>query len=165
MKKFDIELTALYGPDDKRERKTHPMWEKVYLAYEADSVIKDLLTKIDELEQGAKGCVTRRLGPTDEVHAQGHRATEVEACSQSHSPTHLTIGERDMAKQQEWFKWTVEIEVHRTWVEDGFDLSSDDEVHSMIANRLPHAYSSEIRGKVIEAPDPKAIRKVQGYEK
>lgn len=44
-----------------------------------------------------EGCVTRRLDPTDEVHAQGHRVPNVEACSQSHAapPSH----EKDSAHE------------------------------------------------------------------
>lgn len=66
-----------------------------------------------------------------------------------------------MSKKQEWFKWTVEFEVHRTWVEDGFDLTSE-RAHSMIAHELSHAYGHELRAKTISAPDPKAIREAQG---
>lgn len=62
-----------------------------------------------------------------------------------------------------FFKWTVEIQVHKTWVEDGFDLD-DDRAHAMLCHELSHAYSPELKAKVLSAPDRKAIRKMQGYK-
>jgi hypothetical protein len=64
---------------------------------------------------------------------------------------------------KKFFKWTVEIEVVDTWVEDGFDLT-DDKMHSIIADRLSHAYGHEIRCKVVARPPDEAVAKVQGYK-
>lgn len=59
------------------------------------------------------------------------------------------------------FKWVVEFEVAESWVEDGFNIDQD-RATDMIANALPYAYGSEFEAKVIQAPDAKLIRKVQG---
>lgn len=61
------------------------------------------------------------------------------------------------------FKWTVEFEVTRNWVEDGFELT-DERAHEMLSNDLQYAYSHELGAKITKAPDPKEIRKVQGYK-
>lgn len=61
------------------------------------------------------------------------------------------------------FKWTVEFEVTRNWVEDGFNLT-DERAHKMLSNDLQYAYNYELGAKVTKAPDPKEIRKVQGYK-
>ena len=60
------------------------------------------------------------------------------------------------------FKWVVEFEVTQNWVEDGFEIDSD-RAKDMLANALPFAYGSELKAKVIESPDSKLIKKVQGY--
>lgn len=60
------------------------------------------------------------------------------------------------------FKWTVEIEVDETWVEDGFDLT-DERAKEMVMSDLRYAYGHEISCKVIAAPAPAEIRKAQGY--
>jgi hypothetical protein len=61
------------------------------------------------------------------------------------------------------FKWVVEFEVDESWVADGFDLN-DDRAHEMIHRYVSYSYGHEVSGKVLRAPDPKAIRKAQGYE-
>jgi hypothetical protein len=61
-----------------------------------------------------------------------------------------------------FFKWTVEIEVADTWVEDGFDLT-EERLESILQHVLPYSYSHETKGKVLKAPDSKTIRKLQGY--
>jgi hypothetical protein len=60
------------------------------------------------------------------------------------------------------FKWVVEFEVTETWVADGFNITQGKAI-DMIANVLPFASGAEFKAKVIEAPDPKLIRKTQGY--
>lgn len=65
-------------------------------------------------------------------------------------------------RPQEWFTWTVEFSVHKTWVEVGFEMT-DERAHQMIQNDLSYSYPEETRAKVLKAPDQKAIRKVQGY--
>lgn len=62
-----------------------------------------------------------------------------------------------------FFKWTLEIQVHKTWVEDGFDLD-DERAHEMLCHHLPYAYGHELKAKVLSAPGRKAIRKTQGYK-
>ena len=62
------------------------------------------------------------------------------------------------------FKWTVEFEVDECWVEDGFDIN-DDRALNMLASDLCHAnIGEELGARVIKAPDPAAIRKMQGYK-
>jgi hypothetical protein len=60
------------------------------------------------------------------------------------------------------FIWVVEFEVTENWVEDGFNLTRE-RAKDMIANALPFAHGSELNAKVIKAPNPKLIRKTQGY--
>lgn len=63
----------------------------------------------------------------------------------------------------QWYKWTVEIQVHKTWVEDGFELTNE-RAHSMLARTLPYANNAELKAKVISSPDPDAIAREQGYK-
>lgn len=60
-----------------------------------------------------------------------------------------------------FFRWTVEIEVHETWVADGFNLD-DDRAHEMMTRELSHAYGHEVRARVLSAPPADAIAKAQG---
>lgn len=61
-------------------------------------------------------------------------------------------------------KWTVVFEVDAVWVEDGFDLT-DERALEMLAFELRLAdIGSELGAKVIEAPDPMRIRKLQGRD-
>lgn len=62
-----------------------------------------------------------------------------------------------------WFTWTVEFKVDATWVEDGFDLTSE-RAKRMLAYDLQFARDSEIKARVLSAPDEKLIRKMQGYK-
>ena len=59
-------------------------------------------------------------------------------------------------------KWTVEFEIDECWVKDGANLT-DEIVLDMLEHTLPFAYSGELSAKVIAAPDPKFISKIQGY--
>jgi hypothetical protein len=62
------------------------------------------------------------------------------------------------------FRWTVEFEVAETWVADGFDLT-DQRAIEMLSGDLRYAnVDAELGAKVITAPDPKEIRKAQGYD-
>jgi hypothetical protein len=62
------------------------------------------------------------------------------------------------------FKWTIEIEVDETWVADGFDMN-DRAALDMLACRLPYAnMSSELKAKVVAAPDAELIATTQGYK-
>ena len=60
-------------------------------------------------------------------------------------------------------KWTVELSVDESWVMDGFDLTND-RAHAMIQNELPYSYGCETSAKVLSAPNPKVIKKLQGYD-
>lgn len=61
-------------------------------------------------------------------------------------------------------KWTAEIEVDETWVADGFDLTAE-RLKEMVTSDLQWAYGHEIACRIVKAPDPAAIRKLQeGYE-
>ena len=60
------------------------------------------------------------------------------------------------------FKWVVEFEVSENWVEDGFEIDQD-RATDIIASALPFADGSEFKATVLQAPDAKLIRKVQGY--
>jgi hypothetical protein len=61
-----------------------------------------------------------------------------------------------------FFRWTVEIEVHETWVEDGFELT-DERAHAMLCNELGYAYGHELKARVLTAPKKSEIQKAQGY--
>lgn len=59
-------------------------------------------------------------------------------------------------------KWTVEIEVSDTWVEDGFELTAE-RAHAMVSRDLSFAYSEEIVCRVIAKPDDDVVARLQGY--
>jgi hypothetical protein len=61
-------------------------------------------------------------------------------------------------------KWTVEFSVDETWVADGFILT-DERALDMLSHDLGWAnIGTELRAKVIKAPDPEKIAKLQGYK-
>ncbi len=60
------------------------------------------------------------------------------------------------------FKWTVEIEINKTWIGDGFEIKEDN-LHSAINELIPYAYTDEIKVKILKSPDSKAILTAQGY--
>lgn len=60
------------------------------------------------------------------------------------------------------FKWVVEFEVTETWVADGFDITNQ-KAMGMMEDALPFASGAEFKATVLKAPDPKLIRKTQGY--
>jgi hypothetical protein len=60
------------------------------------------------------------------------------------------------------FSWTVELTVDETWVEDGFDLT-DESAKDMLALRLPYAYGSELKARVVRRPADKDVAECQGY--
>lgn len=62
-----------------------------------------------------------------------------------------------------FFTWTVKLQVHRSWVADGFDLD-DDRALSMLNDTLPYAYGHEIKARVLTKPDKSLIRREQGYD-
>lgn len=60
------------------------------------------------------------------------------------------------------FKWVVEFIVAESWIADGFNLD-DERAKAMLAETLHYAYNTELDARVLKSPDPKAIRKAQGY--
>lgn len=68
-----------------------------------------------------------------------------------------------MGKKQ-WFEWTVKVRVHRTWVEDGFDLQHPNCQDNMLNGALRCAYGHERSMKVVAVPDQAAVAEAQGYK-
>ena len=58
------------------------------------------------------------------------------------------------------FKWTIEITIDPSWVEDGFNMD-DERAKFMVSYTLPLAYGHEYDAKVIRRPSAKRIRKIQ----
>ncbi len=61
-------------------------------------------------------------------------------------------------------KWTIEIEVCESWIADGFNLQSDDDVIDLLKKRLPYAYGHDLSGKILLSPDIQTINELQGRE-
>jgi len=59
-------------------------------------------------------------------------------------------------------KWTVEISIDDCWIEDGLDLT-DEMIKDILLDHIGYAYDHEIDVNIIKAPDPKTIRKIQGF--
>lgn len=65
--------------------------------------------------------------------------------------------------KEKFFKWTVEFEVHESWVADGFDMT-DERAREMLTETLPCAFDMELKARVVKSPSARAIRMAQGYE-
>jgi hypothetical protein len=65
-----------------------------------------------------------------------------------------------MSKQ----KYIVELHISDTWIEDGFDIRTKDDVKDLLQRLLPFAYGHEVGGRVIHAPSVKIIKKLQGVK-
>jgi hypothetical protein len=61
-------------------------------------------------------------------------------------------------------KYIVELSIANTWIEDGFDIRSREDVKDLLQRLLPYAYGHEVKGRVIHAPSLKTIKKLQGVE-
>jgi hypothetical protein len=59
-------------------------------------------------------------------------------------------------------KYIVELRISDTWVEDGFDIRSSQDIKDLLQRLLPFAYGNEVKGRVIHAPSLKTIKKLQG---
>ncbi len=59
-------------------------------------------------------------------------------------------------------KWTVEIEVDDSWVADGYEVTPDRLAESVMRD-IGYAYPNEVSVKVLKAPAPDKVAKVQGY--
>lgn len=62
-------------------------------------------------------------------------------------------------------RWVIEVNVADEWVADGIDLAEDDGVQldRLLAEAYPYLSSSEVKGKVLEAPPADDIARLQGY--
>ena len=65
-----------------------------------------------------------------------------------------------MAKQ----KYIVELHISDTWIEDGFDIRTKQDIKDLLQRLLPFAYGHEVGGRVIHAPSVKIIKKLQGVK-
>ena len=59
--------------------------------------------------------------------------------------------------------YTIEVSIDETWVADGFDIRSSQDIKDLLQRALPYANGNEVGGRVIHAPSLKLIRKIQGY--
>lgn len=66
------------------------------------------------------------------------------------------------APSSPWFTWIASFSVHKTWVEDGFDLTSERAL-DMLAHGLTYAYDHELKATAIAAPNADRVAKTQGY--
>jgi hypothetical protein len=92
-------------------------------------------------------------------YEQGHHYKETSP------PTlqHLNINTPPSDDEPKKLKWTVVFEVSEEWVADGFILTSERALE-MLANDLGYAdMSTELRARVIEAPDVWTLANTQGY--
>ena len=60
-------------------------------------------------------------------------------------------------------KYIVELSIADTWIEDGFDIRSSQDIKDILQRVLPFANGHEVKGRVIHAPSLKTIKKIQGY--
>jgi hypothetical protein len=60
-------------------------------------------------------------------------------------------------------KYIVELSIDSTWIEDGFDIRTKQDIKDLLQRLLPFAYGHEVGGRVIHAPSLKTIKKLQGY--
>lgn len=61
-------------------------------------------------------------------------------------------------------KYIVELSIADTWIEDGFDIRSSQDIKDILQRVLPFAYGHEVKGRVIHAPSLKTIKKLQGVK-
>lgn len=91
-----------------------------------------------------------------------------EAREIAHDDANLIWIEADLPPQRFTWTATIEIEVDRVWVADGFELTPD-RLNRMLARmieyELGYATPDEVfaRGSVTAAPSADAIRAAQGY--
>ena len=72
----------------------------------------------------------------------------------------ITLRRKVMAFQ----KYIVELSIADTWIEDGFDIRSSQDIKDILQRVLPFAYGHEVKGRVIHAPSLKTIKKLQGVK-
>ena len=59
--------------------------------------------------------------------------------------------------------WLIKIGVSDNWIEDGFDFD-EARCDSLGGDLLPYSCGDEVTVKVLAAPKPSVIRKLQGYD-
>ena len=83
------------------------------------------------------------------------------------SPLALVKTHKKNPDRNGFFRWTVEVEVHKNWVEDGFDLYNTEygceRAPDWLAHDLGYANGAELRAKVLTSPPDEAVAEVQGY--
>ena len=61
-------------------------------------------------------------------------------------------------------KYIVELSIDKTWIMDGFDIRTKQDIRDLLQRVLPYAHGHEVGGRVIHAPSLKEVRKLQGYK-
>ncbi len=61
------------------------------------------------------------------------------------------------------FKWLLEVEVPECWVKSGFDFN-EDTCREVAESVIEFAYHDQVKVRVVQAPDPKDIRRSQDHE-
>lgn len=61
------------------------------------------------------------------------------------------------------FKWTIEIEVDKVWIQDGFDPDAE-QIKYIFLRALGFAQDGEVKVKVVERPSDRDIATAQGYK-
>lgn len=65
-------------------------------------------------------------------------------------------------KSKKTFTWTIEVEVDRVWIEDGFDLD-DEKATDIFLGALSMAYEGEVKARILARPPRSALLRAQGY--
>jgi hypothetical protein len=68
-------------------------------------------------------------------------------------------------RPRKWFTWALELKVHRSWVEAGFDIKNAEKAHDLFSGMLANAFGDEFRARVVSKPPRTEIRKAQGYSR
>jgi hypothetical protein len=66
-------------------------------------------------------------------------------------------------KKMAKLSWIVKVQVEKTWIADGFDLTKERMI-DMLQNDLQFATSNEVNAIILAKPERKTIRKIQGYK-
>jgi hypothetical protein len=66
----------------------------------------------------------------------------------------------------EAIRWTLEVDVARLWVEDGYFITEDSIQQAMakaLAELFPGAYKNEVVVKLIKGPPPQLLKAIQKH--
>jgi len=77
-------------------------------------------------------------------------------------PSTKTWSGGEFMKKKDFVKWTIEVHVHESWVMDGFNIQTQEDIIHLLKQRLPLAYGFELGGKIIKRPDARLIKSLQG---